>query len=88
MSEPATNQQDLSGVSPAEVAHDPNGSTPRPVNPPPPTYWPFVTAVGLTICFWGVVLNLFVVCVGIGVFVIGMAGLIGDWIREHRTEPT
>lgn len=86
MPEPAVYQKNLSGMPPAEAAHDSNGSTPRPVNPPPSTYWPFVTAVGLTICLWGIVLNLLVVCVGSGVFVIGTAGLIGDWIREHRTE--
>jgi hypothetical protein len=36
------------------------------------------------ICFWGIELNLLVVSVGGGVFIIGIAGLIGDWVREHR----
>jgi len=86
MSEPAANQNP-SGVSRAEPAHHPERWTiPRPEIPPPPTHWPFVTAVGLTICFWGILLNLLVVCVGAGVFVIGMVGLIGDWVREHRTK--
>jgi hypothetical protein len=74
-------------ISPAAPAHDPTGfSQPRPVHPPPATFWPFVTAVGLAVGFWGVTLNLLVVCVGIGVFVIGMSGLVGDWVREHRNE--
>jgi|GEM_PF-5251410 len=58
---------------------------PRPEKPPPPTFWPFITAVGLAICFWGALLNMLVVCVGAAVFVIGMAGLIGDWVREHQS---
>jgi hypothetical protein len=76
-------------ISPAAPAHDPTEfSEPRPLHPPPPTFWPFVTAIGLAMVFWGVTLNLLVVCVGIGVFVIGMAGLIGDWVSEHRNEST
>jgi hypothetical protein len=88
MSDPVTSQHSASSVSRAEPTHRPEGETPpRPENPPPPTCWPFVTAVGLTICFWGIVLNLLVVCVGAGVFLIGMGGLVGDWVREHRNQP-
>ena len=87
MDEPAANQPHSPGVSSAAAAHDSMGSTaPRPEIPPPPTIWPFVTAVGLAFCFWGVLLNLLVVCVGAGVFLIGMSGLIGDWVREHRSQ--
>jgi hypothetical protein len=89
MTEPVTNDQTRSAASPAEPARVPMGSTaPRPENPPPPTIWPFVTSIGLMIGFWGVVLNMLVVCVGAGVFAIGMAGLVGDWVREHRNQPT
>jgi len=89
MSEPPVNEPSSSGISPGEPAPDPERSTPpRPENPPPPTVWPFVTAVGLAITFWGMVLNLLVVCVGVGVFLVGMAGLVGDWVREHRNQPT
>lgn len=88
MSEPAADHQNRSAVSPAQPTHHPKGSTiPRPEIPPPPTHWPFVTAVGLAICFWGILLNLLVICVGGGIFVIGMAGLVGDWVHEHRSEP-
>jgi Cytochrome c oxidase subunit IV len=70
-------------------SNDPKGfSQPRPRHPPPATFWPFVTAMGLAMVFWGVTLNLLVVCVGIGVFVVGMSGLVGDWVREHRNEST
>ena len=73
---------------PAVSSGKPGGSAPRPEHPPQPTFWPFVTAVGLMIFFWGVVLNLLVVSVGLGVFVIGMAGLMGDWVHEHRNQST
>jgi len=89
MDESAEKQQNHSAPSPAKSAHDATGlSAPRPLHPPPPTFWPFVTAVGLAACFWGAVLNLFVVYVGIGVFVVGMAGLVGDWVVEQRNEQT
>jgi hypothetical protein len=72
-----------------EAAGDLKGSSlPRPLKPPPPTCWPFVTAVGLTSCFWGALLDGIVFFVGATVFVIGMAGLLGDWVREHRDEST
>jgi hypothetical protein len=89
MLESSEKQVVLSEMKPAEPLdyfHGP--SVPRPEKPPPPTVWPFVTAVGMTIIFWGLVLNLFVICVGGGVFVIGMAGLVGDWVREHRNQTT
>jgi hypothetical protein len=87
MTEPVENDRNPSEPSPAEPAHDLRGlAVPRPVNPPPPTVWPFVTSVGLMIGFWGVVLNLLVVSVGAGVFLVGMAGLVGDWVREHRNQ--
>jgi hypothetical protein len=92
MSETAENRRDAVGVTrevAAQGAADPRASNqPRPIQPPPPTVWPFVTAVGMTIMFWGVVLDLLVVSVGAGVFVIGMAGLVGDWVREHRNQTT
>jgi hypothetical protein len=77
-----SNEQKPPAASPGK----PGGSPPRPEHPPEPTFWPFVTAVGLMIFFWGVVLNLFVLSVGVGVFIIGMAGLIGDWVHEHRNQ--
>jgi hypothetical protein len=89
MSESEENQTSAPGVSRAEPAHHLTGShAPLPENPPPPTVWPFVTAVGLATCFWGATLNLFVECFGIGVFLVGMAGLVGDWVREHRNQST
>jgi hypothetical protein len=63
-------------------------AVPRPVRPPPPTIWPFVTAVGMMVIFWGFLLDPLVVCVGAGVFLIGMGGLVGDWVREHRNQTT
>ena len=61
---------------------------PRPRHPPPPTCWPFVTAVGIMGCFWGLLLMPLVIIVAGAILVIGLAGLIGDWVREHRTEST
>jgi hypothetical protein len=85
MSNSAANPQNPSGFSPGGATDNLKPSTlPRPENPPPPTFWPFITAVGLMICFWGIELDLLVVSVGGGVFIIGIAGLIGDWVREHR----
>lgn len=87
MSEPSSMEEGRSNVSPAEPAQDLKGSyIPRPEVPPPPTCWPFVTAVGLMVFFWGFVLNLLVASVGVALFAIGMGGLIGDWVREHRSQ--
>ena len=85
MDEAAASEADVSKIGSAQPEPDPVGSSPpRPLKVPPPTFWPFITAVGTAICFWGAVLNLLVVGVGVCVFVIGMGGLVGDWVREHN----
>ena len=85
MDDAAANEPNPSNLASTDPKRDPEESSPpRPLNIPPPTFWPFITAMGTAICFWGAVLNLLVVGVGICVFVIGMAGLVGDWVREHN----
>lgn len=79
------NEKGDSNADPAHADHGLKGlAKPRPLTPPPPTVWPFVTAVGLTAFFWGMVLNLTVLLVGAAVFAVGMAGLTGDWVGEHK----
>jgi len=86
MSEPIDKEKDASS---AQAAHALQGSNqPRPRHVPPPTFWPFVTAVGLTGCCWGIVTRSTVVIAVAGIFVVGIGGLIGDWIREHRSKST
>jgi hypothetical protein len=85
MDEAAANDPTLSKIATTGPKPEPEESSPpRPLSIPPPTFWPFITAVGTAICFWGALLNLLVVCVGVCVFLIGMAGLVGDWVREHN----
>jgi hypothetical protein len=85
MDEAAASDSNRSRIAREELKADLEGSSPpKPLKVPPPTFWPFITAVGTAICFWGAVLNLLVVGVGVCVFVIGMGGLVGDWVREHN----
>lgn len=85
MTEPIEDHPSRPHPSRAEPAHDLTGvALPRPLAPPPPTFWPFIVAVGLGAICWGLLLNLFILFIGVGIFVIGIAGLIGDWVKEQQ----
>lgn len=56
----------------------PGWSRPQPEYIPQPTYWPAVMGLGVTCVFWGVVTTWFISLVGLALFVLALAGWIGD----------
>jgi hypothetical protein len=65
----------------AVTALPPGWSRPKPEHIPRPTYWPAVMAVGVTFMFWGVVTSFAVSVVGLLLFIIALAGWIGDMLH-------
>jgi hypothetical protein len=51
---------------------------PRPDHIPRPTYWPVVMAVGITFLLWGVQTTWLISAVGLTLFVVALAGWIGE----------
>ncbi len=58
----------------------PGWSRPRPEHVPRPTYWPAVTAFGIALIGWGLVMSLIVSGMGV---VLVIAGIVG-WIWEFK----
>ncbi len=58
-------------------------SEPRPAATPRPTYWPAVTAFGVTFMLWGIVTSPVVLGAGGVSFCIALIG----WIGELRHDP-
>ena len=56
----------------------PGWSRPKPDHVPRPTYWPAVMGLGVTCLFWGVVTTYVISAVGLVLFVIALAGWIGE----------
>ncbi len=50
---------------------------------PAPTYWPAVLAFGITLIFWGILTSWIISGVGLIVFVVAIAGWIGDLLHGH-----
>jgi hypothetical protein len=48
-----------------------------------PTYWPVIVAIGIIFLLWGIVANPMISAVGFGIFVVGVAGWIGE-VRDER----
>lgn len=62
---------------------------PRPVEEieihlPAPSIWPAAAGLGIALGFFGIVTSLFVGLVGILVFVVAVAGWIGELVHEHN----
>jgi hypothetical protein len=51
---------------------------------PDPTYWPAVMALGIVFLAWGLISTLLVSGVGLLLFVLALAGWIGDLRHEQR----
>lgn len=66
-----------------EPANDPHEgwTTPQPEHVPRPTYWPAVMALGVTFLAWGVVTTYVISAVGLVLFMIALAGWIGELRR-------
>ena len=56
-----------------------NWNTPLPEKLPRSTYMPFVFAFGVVLMTFGLLTTLAISVVGLVVFVIGLAGWIGEW---------
>jgi hypothetical protein len=50
---------------------------------PRPTYFPAGLAMGITFLFWGLITSWVVILVGLSLFVVSLAGWIGE-IRHER----
>ena len=48
---------------------------------PLPTYWPAVLALAITLLAWSVITSWFIFGVGLLLFVVGLAGWIGDLLH-------
>lgn len=68
---------------PAEDARDDWG-VPRPEIIPRPTFWPAGLAFGITFLMWGLLTSFVLIAVGLGVFVVSLAGWIGELRHEER----
>jgi hypothetical protein len=64
----------------------PDWNTPRPEVLPLPTWWPAATAFGLTLVGWGLISSLLILGIGMIVFLISLAGWIGDIRHERRQQ--
>ena len=62
----------------AEVELRPGWNRPKPEHVPRPTYWPAVLALGVTFLVWGLITTYIISAVGLVLFVIALAGWIGE----------
>ncbi len=74
------NQENLSGPS---VHPDWNPAKPEVI--PQPTIWPASLALSATLGLWGLASSLIISLVGVGLFVVSLAGWIRDIRYERRT---
>lgn len=58
----------------------------EPQNLPKPTYWPFLTALGIVILLWGILTNIVVSAIGFLLMVISLGGWLSDLYREIKSE--
>jgi hypothetical protein len=64
------------------AARDRGWSRPKPEKIPSPTYWPAVFAFGLMFIMWGVISNIYLLCFG---FIVAVIGLV-YWVLDLRHE--
>ncbi len=50
---------------------------------PRPTYWPIALAFGITLLAWSLVTSFLIGLAGLAVFVVALAGWIGDLLHEE-----
>jgi hypothetical protein len=68
------------------MPEDPHLDPPATIEAPAPTAWPFVTAVGVTLGFAGVVTHAAVSAVGLLLALVGFIGWMRQLFPEERTE--
>jgi hypothetical protein len=59
---------------------------PKPESLPRPTYWPMVLAFGIVLIPFGLITSLVITGVGLLVFIVGLAGWIGELLHESGAE--
>lgn len=64
----------------------PEWSPARPEKVPEPTVWPASLALAVTLSLWGLASSLIISAVGMALFIISLAGWIGDIRHERRTQ--
>lgn len=58
---------------------------PKPEIIPEPTIWPASLALAVTLSLWGLASSLLISAIGLCLFIIAMAGWIGDIRHERKT---
>jgi len=78
-------ESDLKHSARNQVAPQGDGtwSEPRPQNIPRPTYSPAVLALAIVCLLWGTVTTYLISLLGVILFVVGLAGWIGELRHEH-----
>ena len=54
----------------------------QPQELPPPTYWPFFTALSVVLMFWGILTSWIITGIGFILFTIALAGWIFEIYKE------
>lgn len=60
----------------------------RPEELPPPTYWPFLLALGVCLIFWGVLTTWVISGMGLLIFTVAIVGWLGDIVNEPSRHDT
>ena len=55
-----------------------------PAKLPRPTYWPATMALGIAFIFWGLVTTYIISGAGFVLFIVALAGWIGELLHEER----
>jgi hypothetical protein len=76
--EPAPAPPPRPATEPPEVQLRPGWSLPLPPALPPPSYWPSVLALAIVLLLWGLVSSIVVSGIGLGLFILAIAGWVGD----------
>ncbi len=68
----------------AQAAFSTGWGIPRPEKLSPPTYWPVVMALGITVVMWGLATTFLLSGVGLLLFGLALAGWVGEMRGEGR----
>ena len=75
----------LSTEHPVSYQDKDSWSEPRPQNIPRPTYSPAVLALAIVCLLWGMVTTYLISLLGAILFILGLAGWIGELRHEHES---
>ena len=68
--------------------HRPEGAEhgPEDIHLPSPSIWPLITALGITVIGYTIILYVPAVLVGVLIFFVGLLGWLADLVRERREQ--